>query len=153
MGHHSSAQDPDGYNKVMSTHLLILILSHTRIKSATGEKRLRRNESIERLAPSDIDLRNNHYHADEHCEDLDSNSTKVEYASCWELTSAAMIHSNIFIGLEHSGLPRASINKTSAPVIRTPAQSGRAGNRRQSAIAEPRSSARSVLMMATSESA
>jgi hypothetical protein len=158
VGHYRSAQDPDGYNnQVMSGRVSSFshFYSRTCIKSAAGKKFLRRNESIEGLTPYDSDLRNNYYHADEHCEDLDPKLNKVGYgyASHWGLTRAAIIHSKTFAGLEQSGLASPRINKTSAPVIRTPPQSGRAGNRRESAIADPRSSARSVLTMATSESA
>ena len=56
-------------------------------------------------------------------------------------------------GLPWRGSAKARIKRTSKEVRRTPAQRGSLGNKRLRAIADPSSSARSVLIMATSESA
>lgn len=69
------------------------------------------------------------------------------------LTSAAINHSKNFTGLPLSGSPNARINSTSHHVNNTPAHKGNLGIIMQRAIADPSSSARSVLMMAISASA
>lgn len=66
-------------------------------------------------------------------------------------TIAEMSHSNSLTGRRRRGSPTNKIMKTSQAVIRTPAHRGSFGNSMTRAIAEPRSSARSVLMMAISE--
>ena len=62
------------------------------------------------------------------------------------------MYSNNLTGLDLSGLSNARTNMTSEAVSKTPAQSGSDGNRSTRAMAEPSISAKSVLMMATSES-
>lgn len=64
-----------------------------------------------------------------------------------------MQSSNTRTGLPAMGSRSASSTKTSDAVRRTPPQSGSFGKSMQSAMADPSSSARSVLMMAISESA
>ena len=70
-------------------------------------------------------------------------------------TSAMTVYSNTLTGRPwpREGSPSIKNIKTSEAVINTATQSGRAGNNRHRPIAEPRSSARSVLTMAISESA
>lgn len=66
-------------------------------------------------------------------------------------TNTAMSNSKRRTGRPPNGLPRARSNNTSEAVRRTPAHRGRRGNNRQSAMADPSNSARSVLMIAISE--
>lgn len=68
-------------------------------------------------------------------------------------TRLAIKYSNILTGRPRSGSPRARRNITSNAVMRTPAHSGKEGNSKQRAMAEPKSSARSVEIMAISERA
>lgn len=65
-----------------------------------------------------------------------------------------IVNSNILTGrpLARVGLLKARKISTSAPVKTTPTHSGNVGKRRHNPIAEPRSSAKSVLTMAISES-
>ena len=65
-------------------------------------------------------------------------------------TMAAMSHSNNLTGRRRRGSPTNSMMKTSEAVMRTPAHNGSFGNSMTRPMAEPRSSARSVLIMAIS---
>ena len=62
-----------------------------------------------------------------------------------------MINSKDRTGRLWSGSAKARIKRTSKEVRRTPAQRGSFGKSRLRAIADPRSSAKSVLMMPISE--
>ena len=66
---------------------------------------------------------------------------------------AAMAISNALTGFPPRGSLRAKRTSTSEAVMRTPAHKGSFGKRRQRAIADPSSSARSVAMMAISDRA
>ena len=66
-------------------------------------------------------------------------------------TKTAMISSKSLCGRPGVGLQKASMRNTSEAVIRTPAHNGKEGKRSEMAVAEPRSSAKSVLIMAISQ--
>lgn len=66
------------------------------------------------------------------------------------LTMAEMRNSNKRTGRPRRGSPIARTNMTSKAVIRTPCQSSSLGNSMHSAMADPKSSARSVATIATS---
>src|SRR6266576_5953213 len=68
------------------------------------------------------------------------------------LTSPAIRSSNIRTGVPRRGSRIASKNKTSTAVINTPCHNFSLGKRSTSAMAEPSISARSVAMIATSDS-
>jgi hypothetical protein len=103
------------------------------------------------VCPIDINLSNDDDHAYEKCYDL----RQLNYPHTDEvhkmLTIAAIRSSNIFAGLPPRGSPIARRKTTSQAVINTPCQSSSFGKSKQSAIADPRSSERSVAIMATSD--
>jgi hypothetical protein len=103
------------------------------------------------MCPIDVDLGNDDNHAYENCEDLETKSIDRGWKKKRKMpTMQAIRISNIFTGLPRRGSPIARRTMTSKAVINTPCQSSSFGKSKQSAIADPRSSARSVAIMATS---
>jgi hypothetical protein len=111
-----------------------------------------RKEPFESLAPLYIDLRHKDTQAYQHGYHLSQVRLWMVAEAIMEIrTKIPMTNSKDRTGRPWIGSAKARIKRTSKAVKRTPAQRGSLGKSKLSAIADPRSSAKSVLMMAISE--
>jgi len=102
------------------------------------------------MCPVDINLGDDDDHAYENRNNLPKPQSAREENPKKVLTRPAIRISNILTGFPRRGSPIPRMMMTSKAVIKTPCQSSSLGKSMQSAIADPRSSARSVAIMAIS---